>query len=360
MFGFIFKQEQDSTTIKSIKLPIGTNEQSPNSLQITRKPIDISSLDHLIDSSRTNKPIRKVVPVIKTVPFVPQKDSLISPVYNTFTGEFDLPKEYNDWDVFGFTPIRPVEAESVIVKSKINQKIIAEKTLNVEEVFSAKDDANIQGFKNADWMLGVAILAFVVFGWINVRFSRFVKSIVGASYNYFIARRLQEEGNVVRSKVFFVMNILFFINAALVIAQWFDYNSYEIFGQNGIVLFLILFASIIILYCLKSLFLLLLDFIFLTKGVFLSYNSTVFIYNKILGFALLPLVAIIPFVSTNLSLWLFYIALFLFGFLYLIRLLRGIQIGFKNRLSILYLILYLCALEILPILILYHTIEKYV
>ncbi len=360
MLEFISRQEQDTTLVKSIQLPIESTVESSKSIQISKKTIEISSLNSFIESKRINYPVKKAVPVIKTIPFVSQNDSVQYPIYNTFTGEFDFPKEHLGWDIFGFTPIKPIEAETIGLQSKRKKVETTIKKQITVEVFSGKDNSITQGFGSTDWMLGIIILAFVLFGWINVRFSRFVSSIIGASYNYFVARRLQEEGNVVRSKVFFVMNILFFINAALIITQWFEFNQYEILGQKGIVLFLMFLTTIAVVYSLKSLFLLLLDFMFLTKGAFMSYNSTVFIYYKIAGFILLPIIAFVPFVSTNLSFWLFVIALFMFGVLYLMRLLRGIQIGIKNRLSILYLILYLCALEILPMLILYHTIEQYI
>jgi hypothetical protein len=45
----------------------------------------------------------------------------------------------------------------------------------------------------------------------------------------------------------------------------------------------------------------------------------------------------------------------LFGIVYFTHILRGLQIFMKKKVSIYYLILYLCALEILPLVVLYEV-----
>ena len=362
MTAFIELNNPDSTKTNANQV-LDLPQQNTNAgLNIKLKTVDISSLNRIIDSTRIKAKPKKVIPLVKTAPFVPSTDTIESPVFNTFTGNFELPEKPSGWDEFSFTPINPIVSK----QSKTSKKKHVAKNINdakkiiTEEAFVSKNTETLKGFTNTDWMLGVILVSFLLFGWINVRFSRFVTAIVGASYNYFAARRLQEEGNIVRNKVFFSMNILFFINATFIVTQWFEYNNFSIFGQNGIVLFLIFLAFIILIYSVKSMFLLLLDFIFQTKGAFLSYNSTVFIYNKLYAFILLPIVVAIPYVSSEISFWLLFFGLISFGILYIMRLFRGIQIGFKNRLSILYLILYLCALEILPLLLIYHTIKMYI
>lgn len=353
---------QDTTkTIKQIQ--VVQQQEGMGKLEIERKTIELSTLDRLIDSTRITPKPKKIRPVIKTVPFITENDSLSAPEYNTFTGEFEFPQQPKDWDNFYFTPFDPGTKE----KPKINkpQQLLDERLTETKLISTdgplIKESQNLEkGFAKTDWMLGVLVVVFILSGWINVKFSRFVTSVLGASYNYFAAKRLQEEGNVVRSKVFMIMNFLFFINTALVITQWFEFNHVKIFGQSGYMLFIIFLIVVIGIYSLKSLILLLLDFIFLTKGAFVEYNSTVFIYNKLYGFALLPLVTCIPFISEDIANYLLILAGIIFAILYFMRLLRGIVIGFKNRLSILYLFLYLCALEILPLLILYHLVAMYI
>ena len=78
-----------------------------------------------------------------------------------------------------------------------------------------------------------------------------------------------------------------------------------------------------------------------------------------IGIVLLPIISILPYVPDSIAPWVFYAGFFVIILLYILRIFRGLQISFKNRLSIFYLILYLCALEIMPTLILFKVIVNY-
>lgn len=360
---------QKNDTVQTKKLQINTIEKSIDGIKNMRKTIEISSLNKAIDTTRITKKIYKPRKVIKVLPIAKKIDSLQSPVYNTFTNCFEFPDNTNNFfDNFEFTLPNPKTTKKTV---KRNKKQIKKETTKNNEVITVSEwkktniiEQNInnqpQGFLRTDWTIGILIVSFLLFGWLNVRFSKFIKTLIESAYNYFTAKHIQEEKNIVRNNVYLLLNILFFINTAFVLTLWTEYNHATVFLQSGIILFFIYFLSIIVLYALKSLFFITLDFIFLTKKVFSNYNATIFIYNKVYGIALLPLLILIPFVSANIAYWLFIISLIIFIILYLGRILRGIRIVIKNRLSIFYLILYLCTLEILPIMLMYKTIKLYV
>jgi len=357
-----FTQPQDTTTNQGQQINIVNPDPAAGKLNFGRQNIELSNFDRLIDSSRINATPKKAIPVVKTVPYVPLSDTVELPVYNTFTGEFEFPLQIEGFDQFLFTTYKPEQAIQPIrkVRNVVNEH--AEPTsvtykAKPDQIFSVESTSFDKGFMRTDWILGIIILAYLVYGWVNVRFSKYLKSVVLSSYNYFAARKLQEESNVVRSNVFMVLNALFFINTSLLISLWFEFNHSPILGQKGLVLFFIILGIVMAVYGVKGICLALLDFIFMTKGAYLNYNANVFIFNKLFGIILLPLITIIPFVPADFVQPLFLIALSVFGLLYLMRIFRGLQIGIKNGLSILYLILYLCALEIFPILIVFHTIR---
>lgn len=337
------------------------SSSKPPSIQITknlRNTLDLTSLEREKD---TVKKQLKIYKQIKHTPAVAKQiDSLSSPVYNIFTGDFEFPTKQNN--VFDFTFYSPIMFENkkigkpdAEVKTKGNFFTEMKEPLFI----SQNTKEQVQGFQKTDWMIGILIVSFLLFGFLNIRFGKFIKILVEASYNYFLSRNMQEEKNIVCNNVFRMLNLLFFINFAFLLALWTNYNHIEIFSQAGIGLFFIYLAFLILSYGLKSLFFLILDFIFLTQKSFANYNATIFIYNRVYGIALLPLLFFIPFVSENLTKFFFLVSLIGFILFYFARILRGIQIGIKNKISIFYLILYLCTLEILPLLFLYHTIMMY-
>ena len=74
--------------------------------------------------------------------------------------------------------------------------------------------------------------------------------------------------------------------------------------------------------------------------------------SKAFGALSIPVFTVVPFVDLFTSTLLLKGALVLFLVMYIIQLLRGARIILRKPLSILYMFLYFCALEILPIAIL--------
>ena len=357
-------QVQDTTTTNKVNINTFSNPQLNSGISIERNTIEIVSLRTLtVDSARLIKP-KKVRPIIKTIPLVPENDSIEHPIFNVLENNFLFPSDPTFFDQLNFIPFNPTLKEQVGVSK--GEKTLKEKNKKKEITTTVKKDfviktnqTNSTGFISTDWMLSVIIFSLILFSWIRVGYSRFYRNAIKASYNYFTARRILEEANVTRSRVFYFMNLLFFVNISLFLSQYFNYNHISFFNLNGILLFFSIFVIIILLYLAKSLFLYLLDFIFLTKGGFSSYVFTVFLYNKMIGFILLPIVSFLPFVPAHVTLWLFVAGALIIIILYVIRIFKGIQLCFKNRLSIFYMILYLCALEILPVMILFKIISSY-
>ena len=211
---------------------------------------------------------------------------------------------------------------------------------------------------NSDWMIGMVIAAFVIFAWTRMIYGKYIGMLMQSAVNFFTARRVYEESNVVLGRVFFILNILFFINIGLFATQC--VNLYGIttgdlsgFAQFGV--FTLMFTA---LYLIRTIILKVLDFIFDTHA-FGAYNFNIYLYGKVYGLLLLPLIAVIPFVPDSLSEKLMWVGIVLFVFFYVITLFRGIRLCFKNKVSIFYLFFYLCALEILPLLTIYKYISNY-
>ncbi len=350
-------QEQDTV---SANPPI-QNDRLPQSFDLGRQTISLEDLRlATIDSTRLE--VKKVAPVVKTSPFIPENDSIDHPGFNVFTGDFDFPDQKTLFDQFRFEPFDPSLQEKSSLKKLIPTEVSYPLVSGKEDVLSKKIEASKRvpeemPFETTDWMLGIILVSLLLFGWIRVGYGKYVQMAVQASYNFFSARRIKEEANILRSRVFYFLNILFFINLSLFITQFAEFHQIMIPLVSGIGLFFIVLAGILLLYSLKGLLLVILDFLFLAKGAFTYYNATVFIYNRMIGLFLLPIITVIPFISQKVTPWLFYSGFFIIAGFYIFRIFRGLQIGFKNRLSIFYLILYLCALEILPVWVLYHWVK---
>ncbi|MGE4287504.1 MAG: DUF4271 domain-containing protein [Salinivirgaceae bacterium] len=357
-------QSQDTLPAKGLLINTPVVLPQENKLDVGRKKMELGSVrTFTVDSTRIEKP-KVVIPITKTIPFVPGNDSIAHPVYNVLDDNFVLPGNADFFSSLSIQPFEPELAPVLITKQKIEK--VAEKSLvEVREQVKQKKPIQVASksgtfFESTDWMLGLIILVLVIFGWLRVGFGRYVQLAVQTAFNFYSAKRVREESNVLRSRIFHIMNVLFFINLALFVTQWFDYQNWEMLGLRGIFLFMAVLAFVIVVYSLRGAFMAVIDFLFLAKGSFIYYTTTIFIYNRMIGLLLLPLIAIIPFIDPQVTPWLFYAGFLVVVFFYVFRIFRGLNFGIKNRLSIFYLILYLCALEILPLLVLYKLFETYV
>ncbi len=209
-----------------------------------------------------------------------------------------------------------------------------------------------------DWMLAVIIASFVIFAWIRMIYGKYVRMLLQSVFNFHTARRMNEESNISLTRVFFALNILFFINISVFTCQCLKYFDKSLLGFSGFTQFGICAAIFVSICALRTIVLKMLDFVFDTQA-FGTYNFNIYLYNKIYGLIMLPLIAVIPFVSESISTRLIWFGMGLYTFLYICTLFRGLRICIQKRVSIFYLFFYLCALEILPLLTLLKCILKY-
>ncbi len=213
--------------------------------------------------------------------------------------------------------------------------------------------------ESADWILGVVLFSVFLFGIIHLRFGRIVRRNFLSVFNFREARKLIFDQNNIITRVSLGLVLIFTINTGLLIYLIFNYFQIHVFEYPPVIIFLIYAGMVLGIYVLKSFFIYILGFLAKHFEVSREYVFNIFLYNRVLGILLLPLVGVLPFIPETYAKTLIIITLFLIVLLYLFRVFRGIQILFAQRISIFYQILYLCTLEIVPILISYKLATMY-
>ncbi len=102
-----------------------------------------------------------------------------------------------------------------------------------------------------------------------------------------------------------------------------------------------------------------LGFIFEVKEAAREYAYNIVLFNKTIGLILFPVTLLLAYARQVPAEWLIWTGLVLWGLALLYRLVRLSFIGFSVRgVSIFYIILYLCTLEILPVLVIIKLLIK--
>jgi len=234
----------------------------------------------------------------------------------------------------------------------------------IQDMMAARDSVAAM-FEMTDGFAGEAqqvlypssITVFIIFGLVLMTIIRynFGKNLLEAFYsffNYHHALRIFEERRESDRQAAFFSNVLFvwitgiFISIAL-----------PVFGLNALwgsftLSILFLSAATGLLYILKALIWHVSGVVFMTQNFSKIYIYNMFLYNRNIGLMVFPMVAVIPYVTGALALYIIYGVILVYTSSYLLKLWRTFQIIHGLNVSLFYFILYLCTFEILPLLLL--------
>jgi hypothetical protein len=129
------------------------------------------------------------------------------------------------------------------------------------------------------------------------------------------------------------------------------------YGLQGILLYLFNLAMLTGLFFGRIILVNLTGFLFNQIGIFREYLYNAFIFNKILSFVVLPLLLFVLYTQGMVQEVLFWITLAVVLVVLGMRVVRGVVFSFKKDVLLFYMFLYLCALELVPLVLLYRWLE---
>ena len=203
-----------------------------------------------------------------------------------------------------------------------------------------------------DWLSGFIVLAILIAGVVKVTSGKYLNDIFSSIRYQQSAFKLFSTLNLQNQKPGWALSFLFILSTSLLI---FEYTLVMGRQPEEISHFLFLagiFGGIILYAFLKRITYQLVGYIFDTLTDTKSYLFNAELLNKAFGVSILPIISIVPFVDQVTATLLLKVGLVLFALMYLVQLLRGVKIILRSPLSIYYMFLYFCALEILPLAIL--------
>lgn len=201
------------------------------------------------------------------------------------------------------------------------------------------------------------IVVAVVFYLRALNFNGWKLMVRGAFSNKAVYQLIREE-NVMENTASGILSLTFFFSLAL-----FFYNLDEIRGMGinttSLLKYFILLLFIFAIYVIKFLFLYLVRLILDAKWIFEEYVIGLININIMLGIALIPLNLLMIYNTWISPETLVYIGLSLLGLSLVLRFIKGFSMGLNRSVKLEYIILYLCTLEIMPIVILIETLDDF-
>lgn len=204
-----------------------------------------------------------------------------------------------------------------------------------------------------EWLFYPVCGLLLLFGMIRSGFPKYFSRLFEAFASPVTRLRPERDSQAQNNLPSLLLNFLFCISVGLTSALLLQ--KYGNVSQNIWLLWAICTGILILVYFGKFLVVSAFGWIFNARAEADTYNKVVFLVNKIIGLAVLPLLLILGFTGNdsfilNMATITAAVVVLLLGYRYLVSI---ILIGKNMQGNVFHFFIYLCAVEVLPILILY-------
>lgn len=212
----------------------------------------------------------------------------------------------------------------------------------------------INGVENRNWLFGLLLIITILYVYIHTNFHNRYSQVKRA----FLAKRyyslLIRDGNIFKERIVIPIMIIFLISFSLVIYCTFEYlfTVSQIFSSKT-TLFVYVLIGVILYQLGKSFFIQVLGEIFYARNETEAYILDNLLFKSFVSLFLLPLLWLFIYSQFGLVLILIWVII---GVLTTIRLIKAVN-NWLGVFSFFKLILYLCTLELLPIVILAKAMQ---
>jgi hypothetical protein len=208
---------------------------------------------------------------------------------------------------------------------------------------------------NNDWIIVLLLIALVLFATVSRGWSKYLGNLFQSVVNYSTSNRMFREQNYSFQHASFRLDVYFYLVFSVFLYQLIHFFGIDYSFQNY-QLYLLIFAGIWIFFTIKKFLYRFTGVIFENKG-----ETSEFLFNldnsiRVTGLIIFPVVAIISFSPFNSLAIPVYFGILIVSVVYFLLLFRGFVILLKKQFSILYLFLYFCTLEILPLVLVYKIL----
>ncbi len=205
------------------------------------------------------------------------------------------------------------------------------------------------------WQTVILIVTLILLGFAKAFSSGRFKQTLKAIVNYGVAQEITREEKVFFHSVNILLTIIHLFLISLFIYQVKDVVFYSKTGMYPIVYYILIVGFILVMYLIKYIFSLVLFFIFEDVSISSEYIFNISLYNNLLGVLLIPILGLTYFSSLDFYFILYYLAIPTLLVTFFLRMVRLYSIGKIKGISFFYIFLYICTLEIIPLVVLFRV-----
>lgn len=211
----------------------------------------------------------------------------------------------------------------------------------------------IERVPSEGWVFLALMAIFGLLLWLRNINPRKMFTYLSSLYNRRALGEILNEEEILTSPFSLLLFVVFCLTTSLFTIKAFELLGFEVLrGQHRALVFGALAILLLTVYAFKIIGIRLVGFIFKLQPIATQHAFNVYLLNNILGLLLIPLLAVAYYSTQPYNLIAAYIGLGLFVLFFILRFGKALVIeGVLAPLNLVYLFLYLCTLEILPLLV---------
>lgn len=208
-----------------------------------------------------------------------------------------------------------------------------------------------------DWFFIYLLMLFGLFAWIRYHYGNIFIQTLEASINFQVAARMFKDNSVLQKQLDNYLYVFYFLSTSLLLTVAERKTGVFPYELQGIGLYLFNLGLLIGIFFSRIVLVNMTGYIFNQIHLYREYLYNSFIFNKLIGIIILPLLLLMVYTKGYLQEALHWITVIAVVFILFMRITRGIIFTLKKGVLLFYLFLYLCALEIVPLALLYRWLQ---
>jgi hypothetical protein len=199
-----------------------------------------------------------------------------------------------------------------------------------------------------NWTLFIGLISISLILTIKANYQKFLGQVLSSIINFQLINKMFYEKNILLRRAFFILNLNFVLIFSLFLLLLSIFFNIKLLNNTFLNYLMILSVFIFFLVFRYSMFHL--SGLLFNKQLLISeYLHNKYLINKNIGIILFPILFISIYSSSNIFKFLLTITCALIVIASLVKIIRGFKIIMRNGILLFYTILYLCTLELLPL-----------
>jgi len=207
------------------------------------------------------------------------------------------------------------------------------------------------------WYFIYLFILIAFFAWIRLYYGNILTQTVQASINFRVANRMFQDNSLLQKQLDAILYLFYFLSMAFMLYQIEIRVGLSPYELQGGLLYLFNLALLTGMFLSRIVLFNTAGFLFNRLKLLREYQYNIFIFSKLAGMAVLPLMFLLVYTRDTMQELFFWISIFVLSGIIVMRTIRGIVFSYRKEVLVFYMFLYLCALEIAPLVLLYRWLE---